>query len=197
MSRLGRAELPADTVALARYLIGTALVHDTAAGRLAGRIIETEAYLVGDAASHAFRGATRRNRSMFLDRGFAYVYIAYGSWPVLNVVSEGPGIGAAVLIRALEPTEGVEEMRLRRGGARLQDLARGPGRLAAALGVTMEHDGYDLCGPGLLWLAHASSEPKDIAVTTRIGITKDPELPLRFFEQGNRLVSGPRRLLGC
>lgn len=193
--RLTRRALPRDTVALARFLIGKTLVHELDGERLAGRIVETEAYLVGDAASHAFRGETRRNRAMFLDRGHAYVYIAYGCWPVLNVVSEEPGIGAAVLLRALEPLEGLEAMRRRRGAARDLDLARGPGRLAGAMGVLLAHDGIDLCGPGPLYLAAGRRETGSIVTETRIGITKDTERPLRFFERGSLFVSGPRRLI--
>src|SRR3954469_9822119 len=148
--RLKRKALPLDTVAMARFLIGCSLVHDAAGARLAGRIVETEAYLQGDAASHAFRGLTRPNPSMFLRRGHAYVYISYGVWPMLNVSSEAEGVGEAVLIRALEPVAGIEAMR--RGSERDIDIARGPGRLARALRVTLMHDGADLCGPGPLFL---------------------------------------------
>ena len=98
--RLRRAELPAETVELARYLIGKVLVHDLPRGRLSGRILETEAYLVGDAAAHSFRGITPRNRSLFLERGHAYVYFVYGCWYMMNVSSEGQGIGAGVWLRA-------------------------------------------------------------------------------------------------
>ena len=112
---LARSELPIDTVSLARYLIGKVLVRELPEGVASGRIVETEAYVVGDAAGHAYRGMTRRNRSLFLERGHAYIYLAYGSSYMLNVSSEMPGIGAGVLIRALEPLEGVAIMRLRDG----------------------------------------------------------------------------------
>jgi DNA-3-methyladenine glycosylase len=191
---LARADLPADTVALARFLIGTLLVHEVEGALLSGRIVETEAYLVGDAASHAYRGPTARNRSMFLDRGHAYVYIAYGCWPVLNVASEAPGIGAGVLIRALRPSEGVDAMRRNRRSDRLIDLARGPGRLAAAMGISMSHDGLDLCAGGALRLAHSPDRQPEIGTSVRIGITKEADRPLRFFERGSPFVSGPRRL---
>ena len=115
LRRLRRGALPLDTVELARFLIGRTLVHDIGGVRLAGRIVETEAYLPGDAASHAFRGATRRNGSMFLKRGHAYVYISYGVWPMLNVSSEEEGVGAAVLMRALEPLAGVRSDAARPG----------------------------------------------------------------------------------
>ena len=112
---LARAELPIDTAALARYLIGKVLVRELPEGVASGRIAETEAYVVGDAAGHAYRGMTRRNRSLFLEHGHAYVYLAYGSSYMLNVSSETPGVGAGVLIRAIEPLEGIPIMRLNRG----------------------------------------------------------------------------------
>jgi DNA-3-methyladenine glycosylase len=133
---------------------------------------------------------------MFLERGHAYVYIAYGCWPVLNVTSEAAGIGTAVLVRALEPLEGIEDMQRARKPARLADLARGPGRLAAAMRITMAHDGIDLCGSGPLWLGTSVREATAIGVSRRIGISKDTDRPLRFFERGSPYVSGPRRLLG-
>jgi DNA-3-methyladenine glycosylase len=151
--RLARAELPADTVELARYLIGKTLIHDGPDGHISGRIVETEAYVVGDAAGHAFRGPTARNRSLYLKRGHAYVYFIYGMYYLLNVSSEQAGVGAGVLLRALEPVEGVESMRRRRASAGMVDLARGPGRLTAAMGIDRRHDGLDLCGPGPLRLA--------------------------------------------
>jgi DNA-3-methyladenine glycosylase len=132
---------------------------------------------------------------MFLAPGHAYVYIAYGCWPVLNVASEEEGIGAGVLIRALESIEGVDEMRRTRPGDRLIDLARGPGRLAAAMRVTMAHDGCDLCGGGPLWLGSPLGERRPLAAAPRIGITKEADRQLRFFERGSPFVSGPRRLL--
>jgi DNA-3-methyladenine glycosylase len=193
--RLRRDELPVDTTALARFLIGKTLVHDLDDGRVSGRIVETEAYLVGDAASHCFRGVTERNRAMFLERGHAYVYISYGVWPCMNVVGEGPGVGAGVLLRALEPVQGLAAMACKRGTDKLLDLARGPGRLAAAMGVTLARNGADLCAPGPLWLGSSLREPAAIGATTRIGISKEAHRPLRFFERGSPYVSGPRRLL--
>jgi DNA-3-methyladenine glycosylase len=109
---LARSELPIDTVSLARYLIGKVLVRELPEGVASGRIVETEAYVVGDAAGHAYRGMTRRNRSLFPERGHAYIYLAYGSPYMLNVSSEMPGIGAGVLIRGLEPLEDIPIMRL-------------------------------------------------------------------------------------
>jgi DNA-3-methyladenine glycosylase len=195
VSPLSRDDLPAETAALARFLIGKTLVREIEGCVLSGRIVETEAYVPGDAASHAFRGPTARNRSMFLAPGHAYVYIAYGVWPALNVSSEPAGFGGGVLLRALEPLTGIEEMRRNRGTERLLELARGPGRLAAALRVTLAEDGIDLCAEGPLWLGGAAGRPAPIGATTRIGISKETERPLRFYERGSPFVSGPRRLL--
>lgn len=197
--RLAREELPVDTNALAQWLIGKTLIHDLVLQgeriRLAGRIVETEAYLPGDAASHAFRGPTARNRSMFLRPGHAYVYVAYGVWPALNVSSEAAGVGAAVLLRSLEVLTGLELMQRQCPGLRPRQLASGPGRLARAMRVSLAHDGADLCAAaGPLWLGSAVRPPEGIAASPRIGITKEAERPLRFFEPGNSAVSGPARL---
>src|SRR5215468_319848 len=194
LRRLRRAELPADTAALARFLIGKILVHDHPRGRLSGRIVETEAYVVGDAACHAYRGPTPRNRSLFLERGHAYVYFVYGCWHALNVCGESAGIGAGVLLRALEPREGMGLMRRWRDTDRVADLARGPGRLASALDIDRRHDGADLCGDGPLWLGSDGSPARRIGRSVRIGITREVDRKLRFFERDNGFVSGPRRL---
>jgi DNA-3-methyladenine glycosylase len=191
---LARSELPNDTVSLARYLIGKVLVRELPEGSASGRIVETEAYVVGDAAGHAYRGMTQRNRSLFLERGHAYVYFAYGSSYMLNVSSEMSGIGAGVLIRALEPLEGIPIMRLNRGIERLRDLARGPGRLTAALRVDRSLDGLDLCRDGPLWLARDDLEPGKIGQSTRIGISREAKRLLRFYLRESPFVSGPRSL---
>jgi DNA-3-methyladenine glycosylase len=193
--RLRRAELPANTVELARYLIGKVVVHETDAGRLSGRIVETEAYPVGDAAGHAFRGKTQRNRSLFLERGHAYVYLNYGTSFLLNVTSEVAGVGAGVLLRAIEPLEGVDQMMAGAGGAtRLADLGRGPGRLTKALRVDLGQDGEDLCAAGPLWLATTAQKIGTIGKSVRIGITRDANRLLRFYERGNAHVSGTKKL---
>ncbi len=191
---LARSELPNDTASLARYLIGKVLVRELPEGLVSGRIVETEAYIVGDAAGHAYRGMTPRNRSLFLERGHAYVYLAYGVSYMLNVSSEMPGIGAGVLIRALEPLEGIAIMQLNRGIDRLRDLARGPGRLAAALRVDRALDGLDLCRAGPLWLGRGDDEPGEIGQSIRIGISRDANRLLRFYLRGSPFVSGPRSL---
>lgn len=191
---LTRSDLPTDTVSLARYLIGKLLVRDLLEGAAIGRIVETEAYVVGDAAGHAYRGMTPRNRSLFLERGHAYVYVAYGSSYMLNVSSEAPEIGAGVLIRALEPLEGIPIMRRNRGIERLRDLARGPGKLTAALQVDRRLDGLDLCREGPLWLGRDDHAPGEIGQSVRIGISRDANRLLRFFLRDSPFVSGPRSL---
>lgn len=192
--RLRRAELPVDTLELARYLIGKTLVHDMARGRLSGRIVETEGYPVGDAAAHHFRGMTPRNRSLFLERGFAYIYFTYGSCFMMNVASEKPGVGAGVLIRALEPLEGIRLMTRHRGTTRLVNLARGPGRLAAAMRIDKRYDGIDLCASGSLWLGTPVKATGPIGISVRIGITRETNRAWRFYERGSAYVSGPKRL---
>jgi DNA-3-methyladenine glycosylase len=194
ITRLTRAELPADTTDLARFLIGKVVVRDLPEGRISGRIVETEAYLHGDAAAHSFRGETPRNRSLFLERGHAYVYVSYGIHRMLNVAGGAHGIGTGVLIRALEPLEGVELMRARRGQASLADLARGPGKLAQALEITLGLDGIDLTAEGPLWLGRIDRPAGEIGASVRIGISKEVERPLRFYERGSKFVSG-RKLL--
>ena len=191
---LGRSELPVDAEALARYLIGKTVARALPEGLVSGRIVETEAYVVGDAAGHGFRGMTRRNRSLFLERGHAYVYLAYGVAYMLNVSGGAEGLGVGVLIRALEPLEGVAIMQANRGVERVRDLARGPGRLASALRIDLSLDGLDLCEEGPLWLAHGDPGTGDIGQSVRIGITKDADRPLRFYLRNCPFVSGPRSL---
>jgi DNA-3-methyladenine glycosylase len=191
---LARSELPIDTISLARYLIGEVVVRELPEGVASGRIVETEAYIVGDAAGHAYRGMTPRNRSLFLEPGHAYIYLAYGTSYMLNVSSEMPGIGAGVLIRALEPLDGIAIMRRNRGIERLGDLARGPGRLTAALRIDRCLDAVDLCREGPLWLGHCDQEAGEIGQSIRIGISRDANRLLRFYLRGSPFVSGPRSL---
>ena len=193
-SPLARAELPVDTSALARFLIGKLLVRELPEGAATGRIVETEAYVIGDAAGHAYPGLTARNRSLFLERGHAYVYLAYGvSW-MLNISSETKGVGAGVLIRALEPLEGIAIMARNRGTERLRDLTRGPGRLAQALRIDRSLDGLDLCQKGPLWLARDDHDPGEIGKSVRIGISREAERILRFYLRASPYVSGARSL---
>jgi DNA-3-methyladenine glycosylase len=208
--RLSRSELPEATIALARFLIGKVVVRELPSGRLSGRIVETEAYPPRDPAAHHFRGETPRTRSMFLDRGHAYVYFTYGNHFMLNVSSEPPGVGGGVLIRALEPIDGIEHMHRHRATPRLLDLTRGPGRLASAFLIDRKLDGVDLCAPGPLWLGEQIRRPTAevrkltvlarktthmrIGKSIRIGITRAAHRLLRFYERGNPFVSGPTRL---
>ena len=198
LSRLRRAQLPVDTEALARWLVGRILVREHADGRTSGRIVETEAYVVGDPAAHAFRGETPRNRTMFGERGHAYVYFIYGCWYAVNVSAEARGVGAGVLLRALVPTDGITLMEMRRGTRTLRDLARGPGRLATAMAIDRTLDGTDLCAAGPLWLATDGNPPPAVGVTTRIGLSKEAHRPLRFYAADAAslpFVSGPRAVL--
>jgi DNA-3-methyladenine glycosylase len=193
---LSRPELPAPAARLARWLIGKTLVREHKSGRMSGRIVETEAYVVGDASGHAFKGKSARNASLFLERGHAYVYFIYGCWFSLNVSAGRGGIGTGVLLRALEPLEGLDLMARHRPGIPLHDMARGPGRLATALDITRDLDGRDLCGgPGALWLGDAVGPRGRIATSVRIGISRETHRPLRFFEKDSPYVSGPRRLI--
>ncbi len=191
---LARAELPHDTVTLACSLIGKILVRETTEGIISGRIVETEAYPVGDPAGHAYRGMTARNRSLFLSPGYAYVYMVYGKSYMLNVSSEIAGVGAGVLIRALEPLEGIPFMERNRGTQNLYQLTRGPGRLALALQIDHRLDGTDLCRNGPLWLASDDQQRAEIGRSVRIGISRGADLLLRFFVRGSHFVSGPSAL---
>jgi DNA-3-methyladenine glycosylase len=194
--RLRRPELPVDTVELTRYLIGKTLVHDVREGRLSGRIVEAEAYPIGDAAAHAFRGPTVRNRSLFLDRGHAYVFFNYGVHWMMNVSSEKAGVGGGVLIRGLDPLEGIRQMEKNRSVSHLTDLTKGPGRLAMAMQIDKSLDGLDLCSlHSEFWLGTAAKPVGEIGITTRVGLSREAHRELRFYEQGNPFVSGPRKLL--
>ena len=190
MSRLSRRALPTNTRALARFLIGKRLVHLTLAGRMSGRIVETEAYPPGDPTGYARPGLTTSNAPLFEARGTVYVRMVYGTCLTLDLAAEARGIGAAVLIRALEPEEGIACMERNRPGVSHRDLARGPGRLCAALGITRELTGIDLCAAGPLWIERMP-HPAVVQVSTRIGLSRDQHRRLRFCERGSRFVSVP------
>jgi len=191
--RLSRASLPTDAAELAVFLIGKTIVRETGRHRISGRIVETEAYPPGDSSGHAYRGRTPSNQSLFLHRGFAYVYFIYGTSYMLNVSAEEPAVGAGVLLRAIEPLEGIDLMKRLRKADKLTDLARGPGRLAAALQIDRRLDGVDLCANGPLWLGTAVRATPHISTTVRIGITREVRRLLRFYETGSPFVSGPRK----
>ena len=192
------AALPASfyarpTPEVARGLLGHVLLSELGGRRTAGRIVETEAYLgTTDPASHGYgAGRTRRNASLFERPGTAYVYFTYGMHWCLNAVTERAGLPAAVLIRALEPLEGLATMRRRRGGARVadRDLCSGPAKLCQALGVTGRHDGLPLTRGRLRIVRNRSRQHQAIAVTPRIGITRAADWPLRFLIEDSPWVS--------
>ena len=175
---------------VARDLIGCVVSNEGAAGV----IVETEAYHHSEPASHAYVGLTERTRTLFGPPGRAYVYRSYGIHACLNAVCEPEGVGAAVLIRALEPTEGIELMRARRGLERLEDLCSGPGKLTQALGIGLEDNGCDLA-VGPVVFARRPRRWRDVPVgaSRRIGITKATELEWRFSVVGSRYLSRPVR----
>ena len=179
-----------EPVEVARELIGASVFVDG----VGGRIVETEAYLADDPSCHGFNGMTKRNRSLFLERGHSYVYLSYGCWPLFNVSAGEAGEGTGVLLRALEPLLGLEAMRSALPHVKDRDLARGPGRLARAMRIGMDLDGLDLCADGPLWLAPAPGPSAAPSASVRIGISKAIDLPLRFFEPGSAFLSGPRSL---
>ena len=192
---LSAAFFQRSTVEVARALLGCHLVHETPEGRSVGRIVETEAYLAEcDPASHSASGETDRNRSMFGAPGTAYVYLIYGLHHCLNVVTARQGIGEAVLLRALEPLEGLEWMAERRGTATPKELCSGPGKLVQAMGVRHSHDGADLRRGKLgLWIPESfggpAEAPPEILAGPRIGIRTAADLPLRFCLKGSRWLS--------
>ena len=183
-----------DTVGLARTLLGKVLVREMDGIVAAGRIVETEAYLQGDPACHAFRGMTQRNRSLFLEHGHAYVYLCYGTSYMLNVSSEAAGIGCGVLLRALKPMYGTEHMQRNLEHVKARDLTRGPGRLAAALRIDRRQDGLNLFTDQQLWIGDDGHRVETIGESVRIGLTKAADVRLRFFVSGSEYLSGPRKL---
>jgi DNA-3-methyladenine glycosylase len=185
---LPRAFYLRPTVEVARDLLGKQLVRRSPEGTAAGRIVEVEAYLGrDDPASHAFRGPTPRARIMYGRGGVAYVYFSYGTHWCMNVVTGPRGTAGAVLIRALEPAAGIDLMRARRGRAALFELCSGPGKLARALGITGADNGADLVRSHLV--LEDGPAPAEIAVSPRIGITRNAEAPLRFFDAASPHVS--------
>jgi DNA-3-methyladenine glycosylase len=192
--RLSPEALPTESAALARALLGCVLVRDSDEGLAAGRIVETEAYLPGDPACHAFRGKSLRNATLFGPPHRAYVYQIYGTSFCFNLSSECDGEGAGVLVRALEPVEGVALMQRRRATVSSRDLCRGPGRLCRALAIDRSFDGIDLFTHPHLWLAGAGPHAVRVRRSRRIGVTAAAERKLRFYAAGSPFVSGPARL---
>ena len=160
-------------------------------GGVTGLIVETEAYHQSEPSCHAFRGPTPRARVMFDEPGTAYIYRSYGIHTLLNIVVEPAGIGAAVLIRALQPMGGLDAMQQRRSTEDPLNLCSGPGKLTQALGVTLEHNETSVLGDGPLTALRREAEPMPVAVGTRIGISSAQELPWRFAIGGSRYMSKP------
>jgi DNA-3-methyladenine glycosylase len=173
-----------EVCALARALVGCVVRH----GETAGVIVETEAYHEREPACHAYVGRTPRTITLFGPPGIAYVYRSYGVHAMLNAVAEREGVGAGVLIRALEPLEGIELMRSRRGRERLEELCSGPGNLTQALGIELAHNGGDL-RRGPVTITPSGEPAPEITVSRRIGITRAVELPWRYSLAGSRFVS--------
>jgi DNA-3-methyladenine glycosylase len=182
-----------DVVEVTRGLLGRFLIHESAKGTTVGRIVEAEAYLSdGDSACHAAKGKTRRNASMFGPPGHAYVYAIHSRW-CLNVVTEPENIACAALIRAVEPLEGLDLMRQRRGRDKPLELARGPGRLCEAFGIDRRLDGWDLTLGETLWITNNKqplAKSEAVGISPRIGVTSAHDLMLRFFIAGSPWLSG-------
>ena len=195
---LPRSFYSRDPAIVARELIGKVLVHETPAGRCAGRIVETEAYLSSrDSACHANRGMTRRNEAMFGPAGHAYVYMIHAKW-CFNTVTEDVGLGSAVLIRALEPLDGLPLMHVRRSVESVLDLARGPARLCQALSIDCSHNHWDLTAGSGIWIEEdlqMNGAPFRVLRSPRIGISSATRRLLRFYLAGSPFVSGRRSIL--
>lgn len=199
-----------DTLTLAQLLLGCELVHDSPDGRTAGIIVETEGYVVGDPACHAYRRETTRNAAMFGPPGTLYVYQIYNHYNCINVVTGPVGVGEAVLIRALEPTAGVDLMTLRRNEAfktgferyrqntidtsttaGFRNLCNGPGKLTISLGISKIQDNFSSLISGSIYIRPRVLTSFETVTTTRIGITQGADLPYRYYVRGNRFVSKP------
>ena len=197
-----------DTLTLSQLLLGCELVHESAKGTTAGIIVETEGYLTGDPACHAYRRQTTRNAAMFGPAGTLYVYQIYNHYNCINVVMGPEGVGEAVLIRALEPTEGLDLMSLRRNEAfktgferyrsntidsttadGQRNLANGPGKLTIALGISRERDNFSSLVTSSIYIRGPVLHDFDMVTTTRIGITLGVDLPYRYYVKGNKFVS--------
>lgn len=197
-----------DTLTLAQLLLGCELVHESPEGTAAGIIVETEGYITGDPACHAYRRATDRNRAMFGPAGTLYVYQIYNHYNCINVVTGPEGVGEAVLIRALEPTEGTDLMAIRRNEAfktgferyrqntvdpttpaGFRSLGNGPGKLVISLGISRQADNLSSLVTGPTYIRPAALHDFEMVTTTRIGITQGVDLPYRYYVKGNRFVS--------
>lgn len=177
-----------DTLTLSKLLLGCTLVHESPEGRTAGIIVETEGYLQGDPACHAYRKKSVRNAPMFESAGTCYVYLIYGMHYCVNISSGAKDIGEAILIRAIEPTEGIELMQKRRKTNDLKNLCSGPAKLVQAMGITLDFNFLTLDSDEFHCLK-STNDDFSIVTTTRIGITQGVDLPYRFYIEGNRFIS--------
>jgi DNA-3-methyladenine glycosylase len=190
MKRLPCSFFDRDTKVVARELLGKYLVLRTAQGTISGKIVETEAYHENDPASHSYRGKTPRNTPMFGKPGHAYVYFTYGMHWCFNIVTEPDGTAGAVLIRAVEPVQGIKLMQANRKKTDLKILTNGPAKLTQAFGIDREFNGKDLChGPLGIYSDQGNSEKFKIMRTRRIGISQAEQALLRFYVQNNLFVS--------
>jgi DNA-3-methyladenine glycosylase len=189
--RLPRSFFRRPVTEVAPDLLGRVLVRELPGGvRLAVRLVEVEAYRQDDAASHAFRGPTPRNATMFGPPGHLYVYFTYGMHHCMNAVTGSPEGASAVLLRAGEPLLGIDEMQRRRAGRDLRDLCRGPARLCQALGVDRSLDGADLVRGDAVWIGAGGPPAGRVVMTPRIGIRRDADRPWRFVDGASRFTSG-------
>ncbi|MGD0637275.1 MAG: DNA-3-methyladenine glycosylase [Nitrososphaerales archaeon] len=192
MARLGRSFYSRYTPEVARSLLGSTLVRVIGATVFRSKVVEVEAYRgADDPASHAYRGVTKRTSVMFGEPGHAYVYFTFGFHHCLNLTTEAEGEPGAVLIRAVEPLDGIEEMRRRRGVEALMNLTSGPGKLTKAMGIDLRLNGEDVVKSKELFLLRGAREER-VAVSTRIGVSKGREKPWRFYIDGSPFVSGAR-----
>lgn len=179
-----------DTVTVARRLLGKVMAFENGFTSVAGRVVETEAYLgLQDPSCHSARGKSKRNKVMFGPSGHAYIYLIYGLHLCFNVTTGGEDCPEAVLIRAVEPLEGIEIMRKNRGQDSIYNLCNGPGKLVQAFGIPMDLNGTSVVEGPVKFYQVSGGEPFEIVETTRIGITKAADWPLRFFIKGNKFVS--------
>ncbi len=196
MMRRGLRFYQGDTLDVAQRLLGSSLVRMLNGKRVSGRIVEVETYLGSeDPASHAYRGMTARNMVMFGEPGHAYVYFTMGMHWCLNVTTERPGKAGAVLIRAIEPREGVKLMLLRRGLRPLEELANGPAKLTEALGIDGNLNGEDMVRSRKLFLERGTSV-RSVGTSSRIGISRGVDRQWRFFVKGSKFVSKGRPSTG-
>ncbi len=177
-----------NTLTLAEKLLGCTLVHESPEGRTSGIIVETEAYLHNDPACHAYRKKTPRNAAMFEGAGVSYVYLIYGMYHCFNIVSGDKDVGEAVLIRALEPVEGIELMQKRRKTTNIKNLCSGPGKLVTAMGISRDFNFLPLYTDKFYCLP-PKDESFEVVTTTRIGITQGADFLYRFYMKGNKFVS--------